>query len=190
MRLFVALAIPEEIRERLASLLRELKNADPAPRWIPPQNLHVTLKFIGEVASERGTAIGEALAEIRLGKQIYLEFRGLGFFPNARRPRVLWTEIESSNDLARLASTIDRALWPLGIPLETKPFVPHLTIARFKQPQVSPALSAEIAKHQICTFGTISAAEFHLMESTLKSSGAEYTTLRSFGFTDQCTKDS
>jgi len=174
----------------VAALFGELRGSDPAPRWIPPQNLHVTLKFIGEVALARTAAICEALAEIRLGKQIHLEFRGLGLFPNTRRPSVLWTGIESSEDLARLASTIDRALGPLDIPPETKPFVPHLTIARFKQPQVSPALSAEIAKQQNCTFGTISAAEFHLMESTLKSSGAEYTTLRSFGFTDQCTKDS
>jgi 2'-5' RNA ligase len=190
MRLFVALAIPEDTREKLASLLREFKNTDPAPRWIPPQNLHVTLKFLGEVAPERITAICDALAEIRLGKQIHLEFRGLGFFPNARSPSVLWNGIESSEELARLASAIDRALGPPSIALETKPFVPHLTIARFKQPQVSSALRAEIAKHQNCTFGTVSAAEFHLMESTLKSGGAEYTTLRSFGFTDQGTKDS
>ncbi len=190
MRLFVALAIPEDVREKLAALLPELKKADPAPRWIPPQNLHVTLKFIGEVALERTTAICEALAEIHIDQPMHLEFRGLGLFPNIRRPSVLWIGIESSEDLARLASTIDRALGPLGIPLETKPFVPHLTIARFKQPQVSPALGAEIAKHQSYTFGTISAAEFHLMESTLKSGGAEYTTLRSFRFTDQCKKDS
>ncbi len=190
MRLFVALAIPEDVREKLAALLRELRGSDPAPRWVPPQNLHVTLKFIGEVAPQRATAICDALAEIRLEQPIHFEFRGLGFFPNARRPGVLWTGIESSEDLARLASAIDRALGPLDIPLETKPFVPHLTIARFKQPRVSPALSAEIAKRQSYTFGTISAAQFHLMESTLKSGGAEYTTLRSFGFTDQCTKNS
>src|SRR5258708_28672284 len=115
MRLFVALAIPEDIREKLAALLGELRGSDPAPRWIPPQNLHVTLKFIGEVALERTTAICEALAEIHIDHPMHLEFRGLGLFPNTPRPSVLWLGIQSSEDLARLASTIHRALRALGI---------------------------------------------------------------------------
>jgi 2'-5' RNA ligase len=184
MRLFVALATSEELRERLAALIETLRKADAAPRWVNPRNLHITLKFIGEVPQEKLAAINEALAAVRVSRRLSLQFRGLGFFPHARRPAVVWVGIESSEHLALLAAEIDRTLAPLGIPREERPFLPHLTIARFKQTRVSPALATEIDKRQNFTFGEVAAGEFHLMESKLKSGGAEYTTLRSFPFTN------
>ena len=180
MRLFVALSISEDVREKLGTLVRELSAADPAPRWINPGNLHITLKFIGEVSPDRVTAICDALSEVRVNQSLNLEFRGLEFFPNARRPSVAWVGIESSPCLALLAGEINRTLVPLGIPSENKPFVPHLTIARFKQPRVSPALNAKIQEQSSRGFGFTSPSEFQLMESRLKSGGAEYTMLRSF----------
>jgi 2'-5' RNA ligase len=119
MRLFVALSISTEVRESLASLIRELRSADSSP------------------------------------------------------------------NLSLMANEVNRSLEPLGIPREGKPFVPHLSIARFKETRLSQELRAEIAERKNQSFGSVTANEFHLMESMRKSAGAEYTTLRSFRFVPQ-----
>jgi RNA 2',3'-cyclic 3'-phosphodiesterase len=185
MRLFVALSIPSEVRENIASLIRALRRADSTPRWVNPESLHVTLKFIGEVESQIVPAICEALVAIPVAQPLTLALHGVGFFPNARRPSVAWIGIEAPPILAFLASEINRLLAPLGIQPETKPFVPHLTITRFKDHRLSPALHIDIEKWKNHNFGTVSASEIHLVESRLKSSGAEYTTLRSFPFAQE-----
>jgi 2'-5' RNA ligase len=182
MRLFVALSIPAEVRENIASLIASLRRADAKSRWVNPQNLHVTLKFIGETASEKVPAICDALATIATAQPLLLEFRDVGFFPNVRRPSVAWIGIEAPPALALLATDVNRVLTSIGVPREEKLFVPHLTIARFKETRLSPALQAEIEKHKDQSFGSCTADEIHLIESRLKSSGAEYTTLRSFPF--------
>jgi RNA 2',3'-cyclic 3'-phosphodiesterase len=182
MRLFAALSIPAAVLENLSTVIRDFQRADERPRWANPNNLHVTLKFIGEVPAEKLKAIGDVLESIRSAGEVSLEFRGVGFFPNARTPNVAWIGIEASANLALLAAAINQALTPLGIPREPKAFVPHLTIARFKGTRISTALQAEIEKWKDRSFGTLRTGESHLMESRLKSSGAEYTTLRSFRF--------
>jgi 2'-5' RNA ligase len=190
MRLFVALATPTEVREKIASLIRELRGVDGNPKWINPDNLHVTLKFIGEVAPEKAVEIGDALATVQTQQSVVVKFREIGFFPDARRPSVAWVGIQSAQMLFFLAGEVNRALVPLGIPREEKPFVPHLTIARFKETRLSPALRAEIEKQKSREFGTLATGEFHLVESKRKSAGAEYTTLRSFRFAPEVCKGS
>jgi 2'-5' RNA ligase len=185
MRLFVALSITAQVRENLAMLIRELRSVDPRQKWVNPENLHVTLKFIGEVGSEKLAEIGDALATARTTPQIICEFYGVGFFPNERRPNVAWVGIRSDPSLSLLAGEVNRSLQPLGIPREEKPFVPHLSIARFKETRMSEELRAEIAERKNQSFGSVAANEFYLMESKTKSAGAEYTTLRSFRFAPQ-----
>ena len=182
MRLFVALSIPPEVRQNIASLVRNLRHTDGKPRWINPQNLHITLKFIGELESEKVPAISDALATSHAAHLLPIEFRNVGFFPNSRRPSVAWIGIEAPPTLALLAAEVNRVLASIGIPREEKSFVPHLTIARFKEARLSPALQVEIEKCKDHSFGSYTAGEIHLVESKLKSSGAEYTTLRSFPF--------
>ena len=182
MRLFVALAVSETVRESISALIRELSTADSQVRWTNPQNLHITLKFIGRVPPENLSRIGDALAKIQIAQLVQVEFRGLGFFPNARKPTVAWIGTEFSPNLPALAAAINNELAPLGIPREEKPFVPHLTIARFKQTRLASALLTKVKSLQERGFGTLKVQEFHLVESTLKSTGAQYTTLRSFPF--------
>ena len=190
MRLFVALAISTEVRENLASLIRDLHTADSHPKWVNPDNLHVTLKFIGEVAPERVIEISDALAVVRTQQQVIAEFLGIGFFPDARRPSVVWVGIQPSDILSTLAAEVNRALAIVAVPREEKAFLPHLTIARFKETRLSAGLRDEIEKRKSREFGTLVANEFHLIESKLKSSGAEYTTLRSFRFAPEDSKGS
>jgi 2'-5' RNA ligase len=188
MRLFVALAISTEVRENLAALIRELRTADSHPKWVNPGNLHVTLKFIGEVAPEKVVEVGDALAVVRMPQQVVAEFRGIGFFPDVRRPSVAWVGIEPAEILGALAVKVNQALAVARIPGEEKVFVPHLTIARFKETRLSKELRAEIGKRKSQELGTLVAGEFHLIESKRKSSGAEYTTLRSFRFAPEASK--
>jgi RNA 2',3'-cyclic 3'-phosphodiesterase len=182
MRLFVALKIPTEVRKNLAALVRSLREISPQTRWVRPENLHVTLKFIGEVSAEKVAAVRAALSGMRFQRPAALEFCGFGFFPNEKHPRVFWAGIEASPNLKTLAADIDAATEKLGIPREKRPFSPHLTLARFEPPRLPEKLRAAIQENAGCKFGSLNADEFHLIESRLKPSGAEYTTVESFPF--------
>jgi 2'-5' RNA ligase len=186
-RLFVALVIPAEVRNNLAAFLTEMRVlteqlADKSVRWVRPENLHVTLKFIGEVAPAKREGIRSALANVRLDGPVDLRFCGLGFFPHENQPTVLWTGLEASANLAKLADDIDQSMVPRGIRRENRPFVPHLTLARLAPPVLHEKLRESIRKNREQEFGGFQTQEFHLIESTLKPAGAEYTTLRSFRF--------
>jgi 2'-5' RNA ligase len=187
MRLFVALEIPSEVRSNLELLMKELR-ALPVPpsvakqaRWVRPENLHVTLKFLGEVAREQLEAVENTLSSVK-SQAIELSVRGIGFFPSERRPRVLWAGAQAPPSLAALAGEIDQALAKLGFERETRAFAPHLTLARFEPPRASKELQAAAQARAGCEFGVLRTREFQLLESKLKPGGAEYTTLRSFVF--------
>jgi 2'-5' RNA ligase len=109
-----------------------------------------------------------------------MSFRGLGFFPNARRPLVLWAGIEASSELAALASAVETAFDPIGIPRDERAFSPHLTLARFDTPRGLEALHAAVEKSGLLEFGSTTSKEFHLYQSVLKPGGAEYTRLATF----------
>ena len=183
MRLFVALEIPSTVRQNLATLLDSLRAVTKEPRWVRAENLHVTLTFLGEVAEGKVGEVRGALGVIRSGNAISLEFRGLGFFPNEKHPRVFWAGMEASPNLKTLAGDIEGAMEKLGIPREKREFSPHLTLARFERPCLPEALRKLIADNQQCEFGSLRASEFHLIQSNLKPTGAEYTTVATFQFT-------
>jgi 2'-5' RNA ligase len=179
-RLFVALQLSEDLREAIAALIQELKPLDESWKWTRPDNLHVTLKFLGEVPKDQLKNVEEALRKAPADLPIALTFRRLGFFPNERRPRVLWIGIDAPQSLPATAACIDAALVSVNVPREEKSFTPHLTLARSKTGNISPKLREAIAKYSTREFGEVKASAFHLIESKLKSTGAEYTTLRSF----------
>jgi len=181
-RLFVALEIPPVVRENLAAMVSDLRGLAPQLKWVRTENLHVTLKFIGDTPAENLGAIGQALSALRSNGQVELHFRGFGFFPNEKRPSVFWTGIEASENLGTLAGDIDRALEAVGIPREQRPFTPHLTLARISTSGLTETLRAAIQQNRTRDFGALNTHEFHLIESKLKPSGAEYTTLQSFPF--------
>ncbi|MGH9747738.1 MAG: RNA 2',3'-cyclic phosphodiesterase [Candidatus Acidiferrales bacterium] len=180
MRLFVALDLPDGVRRALAELIATLQPQSRAARWVQPQNLHITLKFIGHVENDWLAPIQDALSKVHSAQPIELRLHGMGFFPDERRPRAVWCGIAASPNLAPLAAEIDRALTPLGVEAETRPFIPHLTLARFKTDEGAAALVAAANEMKSYDFGEALETNFHLYESLLKPTGAQYNRLASF----------
>jgi 2'-5' RNA ligase len=180
MRLFVAMDIPEDVRSAISALVAKLRPTHRNARWVRIEGLHVTLKFIGETPPEKAEEAKTSLAGIPSRAPITTNFRGLGFFPNERRPRVLWAGVEAGLELASLAAAVDAALASLGFPREERAFSPHLTLARFDTPGGLDPLRAAIESAGPLEFGRTTAREFHLYQSILKRGGAEYTRLATF----------
>lgn len=180
MRLFVAIDIPDAVREALAKLSRELRSLCPDARWVRIEGAHITLKFIGEATPARAEQIYTALRLAHVSAPIHLVFSGLGFFPNARRPRVLWAGVSGEEQLRELAASIETQLDPLGIARETREFSPHITLARLDSPKRLGALQSAVEKMGTPEFGRCSAREFRLYQSVLKRGGAEYTCLATY----------
>jgi len=183
LRVFVAMDLNEGVRQNIAQLMKELAPAARGARWVQTDGMHVTLKFIGETVPEMVERVKTALGDLRSAKPIEMSFRGVGCFPNERRPRVLWAGIEATPNLAEVRAEVERRLFLLGIAREERAFHPHLTLARFKQPQSQPRLAE--AMRELCAreFGAVRTSEFHLYQSKLKPGGAEYERLATFAFT-------
>lgn len=180
MRLFVALDIPEEIRGALAKLILQFSKICRRARWARAENLHITLKFIGEVDETALAPIRASLAGIKLADEIEIIFRNFGFFPNERHPRVFWAGMDAGPALPELARQIDAKLQSLAVPHEEKEFRPHLTLARFNSNEGLPKLVDMIKGLPTQEFGRTDAREFHLYRSILKRGGAEYSRLATF----------
>ncbi len=182
MRIFVALDIPDEVRGKLSDLSARLKRACPQARWTRVEGIHVTLKFIGEAAPEQVERIKSELVHLRSAAPVEMSFRGTGFFPNDRHPRVFWVGIEATPNLGELAAEIEQRLEPLGIEREQRPFRPHLTLARFNSPDGLGRLREEVRNSGPFELGTTRTGELYLYQSRLKPGGAEYTRLATFSF--------
>jgi 2'-5' RNA ligase len=190
MRLFVALEIPEAVRENLAAaqrqvqkkVLKDLQAAAAELRWVRPENFHVTLKFIGQASSEELAAIMEELRGVRPDGAVKATVRGLGYASHAKRGGVLWATMEASNFMKMLAGQIDRRLERLGIAAEERAFLPHLTLARCKQNGAVATIRAAVREYEGYDFGSMLWEEFQLMESRLGTGGSQYSTLASFRF--------
>jgi 2'-5' RNA ligase len=179
-RLFVALDIPQTVRDSLAKLSSHLRQTCPSARWARIEGAHLTLKFIGVVPPEPAERIRAALGGVPATGPIEMHFAGLGFFPDPRRPRVFWAGIEAGALLPALAASIESRLEPLGIPREAREFSPHITLARFDSPRGLDPLRTAVEKLGVPEFGRALAGEFHLYQSVLKRGGAEYTRLASY----------
>jgi 2'-5' RNA ligase len=166
-RLFVGLALPPELRLRLSLLQGGL----PGARWVDPGNLHVTLRFIGEVGEGLAGDIDETLARIA-AKSFTLTLAGIGQFATGDRPRTLWVGVEKNPDLVHLHDKIETALVRLGLPPERR-YTPHVTLARLRQPSL-PRLQAFLAAHALFRAAPFAVDRFSLVASYPTKSGAIY----------------
>lgn len=179
MRLFTGIDVPEAIKERLDVLISHLR-AHAHLKWSPVYNLHITTKFIGQWPDEKLDQLTEALRGVTAPGPVEIEIRGLGWFPNARSPRVFWAGIEASPTLAELARVTDALMEKFGVPPETRRFSPHLTLARIKEPTPLDGMRRAIEKIESAEFGKFTAETFHLYRSQPGASGSIYTKLAGF----------
>ena len=195
MRIFIALDIDDAIRQRIQRFMDGVAGFAPDARWVRPESLHVTLKFIGEKPSETVEEIKRSLSGVG-SASCELTFRGYGFFPTAKAARVFWVGIESGPQLASLAKAVDFATSALGITKEDHPFAPHLTLARGGGRSGAPRwgkgdatnnnfqhLQKKLAALPVPDFGTMAAHEFFLYQSQLETGGSRYTKIASFALT-------
>jgi 2'-5' RNA ligase len=195
MRLFVAIELSGELRERAAALVRRLAASGAPVNWVAPENVHLTLKFLGEVPEARLSEIEAACARAAAATAPFaMRLRGTGAFPHAREPRVIWAGVEAPAALANLAARIEEELVPLGFPREKRPFEPHVTLGRKKEKpprrpprpgrepaRPGPDLTAALAKEAGFDGGEVEVRRFSLVQSQLRREGPIYTTLKEFG---------
>ena len=165
-RLFVAIDIPEEIKETLGRLVREL----PVAHWVPADQIHLTLRFIGEVGEQACAAIKGALLGLSF-HSFPLSLQGTGHFPPGRRPRVLWVGMQSSEALLALRQELELALTDVGIPPDERPFSPHLTLARLRETAPAAVSHFEL-RHGTLDFPPFEVREVVLYSSVLSNRGA------------------
>jgi 2'-5' RNA ligase len=178
MRLFIAIAIPAEIKTALAALQNDLRRAGAEVSWTRPENIHLTLKFLGEIAEQQSNELAAACADTAVQFQPFtLSLNQPGVFPNARQPRVLWAGLAGEIETARqLQLQLEQRLSASGVARADKPFQPHLTIGRVKSGKNARQLVALADLHELPAL-SFAVREIVLMKSELHPAGARYTAL-------------
>ncbi len=187
-RCFIALHVPEEIVTGISQYIQELKKLTTGVKWIRPEGIHLTLKFLGEIESSRVEAIQSRLPEISEAVAPFsLHVSGAGCFPGRNRPRVFWLGLEQceSNPLSEIQALIENILEPLGFERESRRFSPHLTLGRVKHPGNFINIYSFFDKHPFPK-RNINVTEFFFIRSELKSSGAEYSVIGRYPLNKTC----
>lgn len=181
-RLFIAIELPPSLRPALQSTLKALQQAVPANtvKWVQPDKMHLTLKFLGDVPIRQIGAIESGLQAAIAGHSPFtIEVANLGCFPNFSRPNVLWIGLNSSdNHLRRLRDSIEQHIAPLGYPTEARDFSPHLTLGRVKRDLAKPIISKVGQAAQGISVGKLGdwpCESVRLMRSELQPEGPIYT---------------
>ncbi len=180
MRAFIAIDLPDSLREAMGRQQSAFRTLSPEARWTRPEGVHLTLKFLGQISDAQVAEVSQALAEIPPLAKFAIELKGYGFFPNPRRPRVFWVGVEAQPALGELVHRVEEAMAGLGFPHEKRDFTPHLTLARFNEPRPQTALLAAVEKTANQSLGLFETREFFLFESKLSPQGASYRKVRAF----------
>ena len=179
MRTFVAVELPEGIKNQIATVQAELRRIPAQVSWVKPGNIHVTLKFLGEVPENKIEEVFSATeAGCRGIKKFRMGLKGLGGFPNLQRPRVIWVGTSAGEkEITELQEKVEKELEKTGFPKEDRKFTPHFTIGRIKMPKGIEELSQAVGKIEFAT-EEFEVKEVVVMQSQLNPAGAIYTPLK------------
>lgn len=172
LRLFVGIELPEAVRQALA----EVREAHPAARWHEPEQLHLTLSFIGPVEQEAARNIAQVLAGVP-GPSFELAVEGVGYFGSPERPRIFWAGVAESPPLYRLQQRVEARLLPLGLRLDERPYTPHITLARVRQ---GLPLQALLQRHASLSLPAFTVDHICLFLSGGAEQGVRYEVLERF----------
>jgi len=187
-RSFIAIELPPQVKQGLDRLQEQLKPSTPnGVKWVDPGSIHLTIKFLGEVQSDRINLISKKLVDaVKKIKAFSVGVEGLGVFPDPRRPRVLWVAVVGEVDkLVILQQAVDTALSPLGFIKENRAFVPHLTLARLRDDmptQVRQNFGQRFLAAKLESLPLHKVESLNLMKSQLTPGGAIYSRIESYGF--------
>ena len=175
MRLFIAVPMPEAAEQHAAALLRDLSSTDWPVRWVRDGGMHLTLKFFGEVTSDRVEPIEELVAMATAGlKPMTMTLRAGGGFPSRRHPRVLRLEVDAGSDLELLQDRLERGGEAIGFPPEGRPFRPHVTLGRVREGHRLPPGAMDHLEN-LPHGEPFTADRVVLFESQLSKAGPTYT---------------
>ncbi len=178
-RLFIAVKISAELAQSLDTVIHKLAVSGAEVKWVKTKNLHLTLKFLGEVDAAEIPSLIAALQTVRIEK-FTLEVGSIGVLPDFRHPRVVYADtVQGAEKLAKLAYFIEKTTVSLGFQPEKRPFLAHLTLGRFKGSGRSKKLIEKIDGAKGVIFGKLSVSEFYLIKSELRPEGPQYTELAS-----------
>lgn len=182
LRIFVAVEINDEIRRGLSGLITRLKTTGADVKWVVPENVHITLKFLGYVEDAQVAAVSKLIRKaVASINSFTVDIKHLGAFPNWKRPRVIFVVAhEKDNNLATIYSRLDDSLTELGIKKEGREFTPHLTVGRVKSPNNLRALVETVDSLKESSFGQYTVESVALMQSDLKPTGPVYKKLDEF----------
>ncbi len=181
MRCFISINLPEKLKREIHDTTEELRRRKSDVKWVLAENLHITLKFLGEVSEDAVKELQRGLSSVaEKSNSFRMGLRGLGMFPDKRRPRVVWIDLIDTDELKKLQEMVEKATITLGFEKEDRPFSPHLTIGRVKSFMGMGYLLTAVEAIKDKDFGNIGVDAFSLMKSDLKPSGAQYTTLAEF----------
>ncbi len=177
MRCFSAIPISETTRDEIARVIQALREAVSGKvSWVVPANLHITLHFFGEISEAMVTRLQDIFQDTLTGfSPFFIQYSGLGAFPDLKHPRVLWIGVSSgASEIVEIKKSLDRSLRKSGITFDEKEYHPHITIARFHRAHI-------LLKNPISPISTKDTVEeVNLMESRLKPTGAEYSVVKAF----------
>lgn len=179
MRTFIAIELDEAAHDHLAAVQLKLKSAGADVKWVEPQNIHLTLKFLGEVAEDKIDKIKSMLDAIaQRASPFSISLSEIGVFPNLNSPRVIWVGIkEGILQASKLAEEIETQMANLGFPKENRPFSAHLTLGRVRSPKGLQQLKDAIENFQLLTPSSQLITHITLFQSTLTPKGSIYTAL-------------
>ncbi len=184
MRLFIAIELPEDLKQAIAKVQGQLKAAGAIANWTRPEGIHLTLKFLGDVEEAKVPEIMAAMAGAAAGTgKLSLKVEGAGAFPNVKVPRVLWLGVRGDTErLATLQAAIEDEMERFGFEREERKFSPHLTLARIKFPKPRDNWAAMVGGIRDVNIGSFTADHVSLMKSELRRDGAVYTELKRITF--------
>ena len=178
-RTFIALELPEELKKSLGRFLSGLRERAPGVKWVRPESIHLTLKFLGDIGADAVPAVGGALESASRGAGAFsFEAAGIGAFPNSRNPKVVWAGMRIDDRLREFQQLLDAALAGIGIAREERPFAPHVTLGRLRDGRARKSVAELIERHGAERFGRFTADRLVFFKSELKPAGPVHEPLK------------
>jgi len=179
LRAFIAVELDEAIRQRLGEAQDRLRSAPCSVKWVKPELMHLTLRFLGEVDEALVGILEQVMASAAQGvAPVEVTLAGLGAFPERGAPRVVWAGMQDNGSLCLLNRRLEEGVRRLGFAPEDRPFHPHLTLGRVNGRQGADELRRRLDAQAAAEFGSCTIAELILMQSVLSPAGPTYTPLR------------